>query len=190
MARPRAFDETSVLLSIEDVFWRQGYEQTSYADLMRASGLGKGSLYAAFGDKQALYLKALGGYIDREIGEIGAMLLDPRTPGLARITAFLDYPVQAVAANNDRRGCFLCNAAVDLAPHDPAAARMISSALSAARQGIGVAIAACGPTAVTADGLLAAYLGMRVLAKAGADVASLKAARDTAMLGFGGASGS
>lgn len=182
MARPRAFDETEVLRSLEDVFWRQGYEATSYDDLMRASGLGKGSLYAAYGDKRSLYLKALAGYIDHEIGALAAILMDEGLPGRTRIGTLFDEAVRAVEIANDRRGCFLCNAAVDQAAHDPDVAKMVGDAMNSARGAIDVALSACGPTKANADGVLAAFLGMRVLAKSGADIASLKAARDNALL--------
>lgn len=186
MARPRAFDETKVLRSLGDVFWRQGYEATSYEDLMRASGLGKGSLYAAFGDKRALYLKALAGYIDTEIGALSAILLDDRRSGPDRIRALFDEVVQTVEVSNDRRGCFLCNAAIDRAAHDPDVGKLVAEALDAARAAVGAAIKACGPVKANADGVLAAFLGMRVLAKSGADLASLKAARDNALSPFRG----
>ena len=186
MARPRAFDETEILRSLEDVFWRKGYEATSYDDLMRASGLGKGSLYAAFGDKQALYLKALEGYIDREIGALGAILVDDGLPGPARLRALFNDTVKAVEVRNDRRGCFLCNATIDQTAHNPDVAKLVRSALDAARGAIDVAIKACGETEANADGVLAAFLGMRVLAKSGADVSVLKAARDNALLPFRG----
>jgi AcrR family transcriptional regulator len=182
MPRPRSFDADIALAAVEDLFWRQGYEMTSYADLMEATGLGKGSLYAAFGDKQALYLKALQAYITREIGEAGAILTDPGQSGEYRIAALMQMPINAVRERGDRRGCFLCNAAVDLAPHDPLAAEMIASALNDATAAIGAALGACRSTRASAEGLLAAYLGMRVLAKAGAPVAALVAARDTALL--------
>lgn len=184
MARPRAFDETEVLRSLEDVFWRKGYEATSYDDLMCASGLGKGSLYAAFGDKRALYLKALEGYIANEIGALGAILIDDRLSGLARIRALFDETVRAVEVDNDRRGCFLCNAAVDQVAHDPDVAKIVGEAMNTAKGAISFAIKACGPTEANADGVLAAFLGMRVLAKSGADLVSLKAARNNALLPF------
>ena len=62
MARKREFDEEEVLEALCDVFWEHGYDGTSYSQIMAATGLQKGSLYAAFGDKKALYLKAIGRY--------------------------------------------------------------------------------------------------------------------------------
>ena len=62
MARPRQFDEIQVIEKVMKVFWAKGYEATSMQDLVVASGLLKGSLYGAFGDKQALYMVALKHY--------------------------------------------------------------------------------------------------------------------------------
>jgi AcrR family transcriptional regulator len=60
--RPRSFDAETVLDTVQEVFWRQGYEGTSYTDLTAATGLNKPSLYAAFGDKEALFAAALDRY--------------------------------------------------------------------------------------------------------------------------------
>ncbi|MGL4237956.1 TetR/AcrR family transcriptional regulator, partial [Tabrizicola sp.] len=60
--RPRGFDPDQVLNQAQDVFWRQGYDGTSYTDLMAATGLNKPSLYAAFGDKESLFAAALNRY--------------------------------------------------------------------------------------------------------------------------------
>jgi TetR/AcrR family transcriptional regulator, transcriptional repressor for nem operon len=59
MSRPREFDHTEVLHKIADVFIANGYNGTSVSMLTEASGLGRQSLYNAFGDKQSLYLKAI-----------------------------------------------------------------------------------------------------------------------------------
>src|ERR1700752_3519798 len=70
MARPRSFDEQSVLQAVRDRFWDAGYAATSLDDLMQVSGLGKGSLYAAFGDKHQLFLRALRSYADNTASEL------------------------------------------------------------------------------------------------------------------------
>jgi AcrR family transcriptional regulator len=64
MGRPRQFDEKHVLRAVREQFWNAGYAATSLEDLKRVSGLGKGSLYAAFGDKHQLFLRALRSYND------------------------------------------------------------------------------------------------------------------------------
>ena len=63
MARPREFDIDHVLNAAMHAFWQRGYEATSLADLMEATGLQKGSLYKAFGDKHSLFMQALNRYL-------------------------------------------------------------------------------------------------------------------------------
>src|SRR3954468_17375100 len=60
--RPRAFDAERALDAALTVFWRKGYEGASLADLTRAMGINRPSLYAAFGDKETLFRKAMDRY--------------------------------------------------------------------------------------------------------------------------------
>jgi AcrR family transcriptional regulator len=60
MARPRGFDEKQVLQAARDEFWSCGYAATSIDDVAALTGLGKGSLYGAFGDKHALFRLSAG----------------------------------------------------------------------------------------------------------------------------------
>ena len=91
MVRPRQFDEETVLCAARDQFWDAGYAATSLQDLMRVTGLGKGSLYAAFGDKHELFLRVLRRYatsldeavrgsIDSKVGGCDAAPVDVSTP--------------------------------------------------------------------------------------------------------------
>jgi AcrR family transcriptional regulator len=77
MARPRQFDEERVLRAIRDQFWDAGYAATSLEDLVHVSGLGKDSLYAAFGDKHQLFLRALRSYTDVSRGSVVSGHLHP-----------------------------------------------------------------------------------------------------------------
>ncbi|MGZ3239609.1 MAG: TetR/AcrR family transcriptional regulator, partial [Burkholderiaceae bacterium] len=70
--RPRNFDENAVLDSALEVFWGHGFQGASLAELTEAMGLSKPSLYAAFGDKESLYLKALARYADVQIAKHAA----------------------------------------------------------------------------------------------------------------------
>src|SRR6202795_3561961 len=62
--RPRSFDIDRALDRALQVFWRKGYEGASLSDLTKAVGVNRPSLYAAFGDKEALFRKVLGRYLD------------------------------------------------------------------------------------------------------------------------------
>ena len=59
MGRPREFDVSTARSAIRDEFWQRGFAATSVDDLLAATGLGKGSFYAAFGDKERLYLETV-----------------------------------------------------------------------------------------------------------------------------------
>src|SRR4029453_6387021 len=62
--RPRSFDVEAAVERAMDVFWSRGYHATALPDLLRATKLSRGSLYAAFGDKHSLFLLALDRFID------------------------------------------------------------------------------------------------------------------------------
>jgi TetR/AcrR family transcriptional repressor of nem operon len=72
MARVREFDTEAAVEAAMQVFWCRGYEATSVQDLVDATGVGRGSLYAAFGSKEGLYLAAL----DRYREQLAAPMLD------------------------------------------------------------------------------------------------------------------
>ena len=77
MPRPRTFDESDVIAAARDEFWSRGYGATSVEDLTAATGLGKGSLYGAFGDKHALFIRALDDYITTALDGVHAQLPTP-----------------------------------------------------------------------------------------------------------------
>jgi TetR/AcrR family transcriptional repressor of nem operon len=117
MARTREFDETAVLEKALDLFWRQGYEATSVRDLTAALGISSSSLYAAFGDKRAVYLQALAHY---RVGELEAVReqLAGDEAALLVLRRFLSTVIEALLADTERGGSFTLNAAVELGPHD------------------------------------------------------------------------
>ena len=77
MARPREFDEERVLQAALEVFRAKGFEGTRLCDLEQATGLGRGSLYGAFGDKRTLFLKVLGRYLSSSLDERLSLLHRP-----------------------------------------------------------------------------------------------------------------
>ena len=68
---------SEVVAAARDEFWKRGYAATSVDDLTAATGLGKGSLYGAFGDKHSLYLRALDDYISSSLDDVRASLRNP-----------------------------------------------------------------------------------------------------------------
>jgi TetR/AcrR family transcriptional repressor of nem operon len=69
VARPREFDETSVLDAAMNCFWSHGYETTSVRDLANQMGITGASLYNAFGDKRSLYRRSLEYYLEQSVRE-------------------------------------------------------------------------------------------------------------------------
>lgn len=116
MARPRSFDEAVVLEKATRLFWNQGFEATTMADLVEATGLAKGSLYQAFGDKRRLYLRALRNYLDE--GRMNmARSLRSAPSGRQAVSEWIRRMVER-AAGKGRFGCFGVNACVELGAHD------------------------------------------------------------------------
>ena len=94
-------------MSALDAFWEKGYEATSMADLVKATGMHKGSLYQAFGDKKALFMAALRAYVDTmeaQFRELAAQAPSPR----AAIEAVMDAMIETAAGEGSlHRGCLL-----------------------------------------------------------------------------------
>src|ERR1700693_5053048 len=80
--RPRSFDLDQALDRALQVFWRKGYEGTSLADLTGAMGINRPSLYAAFGDKEALFRKALDRYAEGPASYVRETLKEPTARGV------------------------------------------------------------------------------------------------------------
>ena len=105
MARPREFDEDQVAEALLQTFWNLGYAATTLPHLSSASGLGPGSLYAAFGNKEAMF----GIAIDRYQAYLAeAFVSDAR--GLEAIRILFNKVVSLTVKDPDRRGCLVINA--------------------------------------------------------------------------------
>lgn len=93
MARPRSFDPHEALDLARDVFWRQGFQGTSLDDITVATGLTKPSLYAAFGDKNTLFLKVLDRYHERVVANAERVLNEgPARDAIERwLTSFVPF---------------------------------------------------------------------------------------------------
>lgn len=107
-------------------FWAKGYEATSLADLMAVTGLHKGSLYQAFGDKHSLFVQALSRYLEdmgRQVGEIVASAESP----IDALHQVLHRMIDIVDSDNDcPMGCLAVNSLIELAPHDPEVQRILN----------------------------------------------------------------
>ncbi|MEO1201974.1 MAG: TetR/AcrR family transcriptional regulator [Pseudomonadota bacterium] len=115
VGRPRQFDEEAALEAAMDAFWAKGYEATSMADLCSSTGLHKGSLYQAFGDKHQLFMKALKAYSDQQFKEVAAAAFNADSP-IENIKSAVHVICGRAGQVN---GCMMINSMVELAPHDP-----------------------------------------------------------------------
>src|SRR5207244_901345 len=99
---------------------------TSMADLVEHLGIARASIYATFGGKRELYLKALDRYGEVGQAELLSALSQPG-PALPAVRALLTRYATESANDSDRRGCFVVNTAVELAPRDPGATRRVQA---------------------------------------------------------------
>ncbi|MET1036328.1 MAG: helix-turn-helix domain-containing protein [Arthrobacter sp.] len=128
MGRTQTFDTTTVVEAARDVFWRLGYDATSLGDLERATGLGRSSLYHAFGSKRGLFDAAVENYLDeivrpRLAGLTGDVPADGDDPAAARaaLTSYFADMSDAVAAlghDDGRAGCLMLISTAGQGGHD------------------------------------------------------------------------
>jgi len=108
--RPRSFDRDAALERAMEVFWSKGYEATSLNDLTEAMGINPPSLYAAFGDKERLYLQAVERYLQWRRETIGR-LLDEAPTAREAIETVLRESVIELSKSCHPRGCMLAMSA-------------------------------------------------------------------------------
>jgi TetR/AcrR family transcriptional repressor of nem operon len=120
VGRPKQFDPDAAVDRAMDVFWRKGYAGTTPQDLVDELGIGKGSLYATFGSKRALFDRALERYREQQADTL-TRIIDQPGPVKPRLRAAMQFIIEANAADPDRRGCLAVNTAAELAGADPKA---------------------------------------------------------------------
>jgi AcrR family transcriptional regulator len=127
--RPRAYDADAALAQAMGAFWRFGYSATSLDQLSDATDMNRPSLYAAFGDKRALYLQTLDRYTERSKEGI-AKALDPELSLAEGLQRFYDSALAAYLPSGDpARGCYLIGTAVTEALGDEEVRTRLASAL-------------------------------------------------------------
>jgi TetR/AcrR family transcriptional regulator, transcriptional repressor for nem operon len=174
MPRERSFSEPNVLDRLTDAFTTHGYVGTSMALLQEATGLGKQSLYNTFGDKQAMYLKAIDCAVQRFVQ--GAAAMDAAADGRAAVAVYFDILVRNCASDDPaQQHCIVTSGlleGVDEAPLNWA----LTSRWKATHELLRVAvergqrdgsIANPAPSAELAEVLMTLTSGLRVAARAG-----------------------
>ncbi|MDI3406312.1 TetR/AcrR family transcriptional regulator [Streptomyces cavernicola] len=191
MARTKEFDPDAALDAALELFWRRGYEATSMADLVAQLGIGRASLYATFGSKRELYLKAMDRYAQSRDPRLLADLSQPG-PVLPAVRALVRR-FAAEAADDQLRlaGCLVTNTAAELAPHDPAAARRVEVSWDRVETPLHAALVRAQAQGELPEGrdplalarmLLVLLQGLRVVGKASQDPARVRDAAEQALL--------
>ena len=131
MARPREFDEHVVLDAAIQCFWAKGFEATSMRDLIDCMGITGASVYNAFGDKRALYCKALTHYLESSFGE-RVIRLESTLPPQQAIEMFFVEIIDRSMNDTRHRGCMMVNSTLEAAPDAPDAQAIIDDFLARA----------------------------------------------------------
>ena len=132
--RPREFDVDEALAAALRVFWTKGYEAASLTDLTDAMGITRPSLYAAFGNKEALFLHALDLYEREKMAYVGAALDAPSARGVVR--NMLAGAIANFTAEDECRGCMGVIASVACKAVEPSISTHVAARAESARLAI------------------------------------------------------
>ncbi len=192
MARPTEFDRDAALLAAQKLFWCQGYGATSLNQLLQAMGIGRGSFYAAFGDKRSLFVECLDHFALRTLEMMQAAWERHRSP--RAFAEFFEQTVSRVPGRRAGRGCMMVNTVLELADVDDGLNRLAASHLA----GMEALFARCFdelqrsgqyPDTASPQDLAASLMivnqGLRVASRKGASQAQLQRTVDTTLHALG-----
>jgi TetR/AcrR family transcriptional repressor of nem operon len=131
MARTREFDIDAAVGAAMEAFRRTGYEGTSMRDLAEATGLGSGSIYAAFGSKEGLYLASLDLYRQRYAMPLTELMRSAGIDVRELIREVFVGTVDEIAKDGRRRACLIVAAAMERARDDDRVAARLRSTTQA-----------------------------------------------------------
>ncbi len=186
--RRKQFDPAVALDSAMELFWAQGYEATSVADLVGAMGINRFSLYDTFGDKHELYLAACRRYEELIVERL--QMFENAPSGLAAIRGFFDLMAKSAGTDAGRRGCLLVNSAVEKGIHDEAIGAWCRQAGGRMEDALRAALTRAADAGELREGAdpreLAAFIttliqGLVVSIKAGAGTAHVRSVARTAL---------
>ena len=193
VVRPREFILEEVLDKAVETFWSKGYEATSIQDLVENMGIQRGSLYAAFGDKQRLFLTVLDRYRKMVVKKL-LDILDSHASGKAAIRQFFLAVVEHIMTAGPLRGCLVTNSAVERGLRDTATAKKVSLCLLQLENGFYKTLVRARDTGEIDERLnlraIARYLtsslqGLLVMGKVRAERQALKDVVDVTLRVFG-----
>ncbi|BAH37108.1 MAG TPA: TetR/AcrR family transcriptional regulator [Gemmatimonas aurantiaca] len=186
MARPRQFDEDQVIDQVTRTFWERGYANTSIADLETATGLGRQSLYCAFGDKHALFVRALERYATLGERHMPVTAFSSAAP-LEQLRCMLRATIDTATAPDAPGACLMVQAMTEFGTTDAevlARCRANSTRIETwvgrlIEQAAAVGALAPGLTPATVTTLvMAQHFGIPILARSGVPAAQLQSSVD------------
>jgi len=173
MSRVKTFNEEDATEQAMALFWTNGYEPTSIADLTQAMGINKGSLYHSFGSKKNLFIRALLKY-DVEHRQATLARMSEITDPVVSIDTLFSLLVKQSLEDVEKKGCMLVNSALEMPHHDDDIKAIVVAGMNdfedyfrrqlviAKQNG---AVLANLDISETAKGLLTLVVGLRVLAR-------------------------
>jgi AcrR family transcriptional regulator len=117
MAGVRQFDEEQAFAQALDVFWRKGFRATSMLDLAEATGVQRGSLYNAYGDKEEIFMRVFEQYTTEFL--VGARHALDKPDVRDALTAFFTYAIRTISQGSPPRGCLSTKTAIEIDPESP-----------------------------------------------------------------------
>jgi TetR/AcrR family transcriptional regulator, transcriptional repressor for nem operon len=128
MVGVRQFDEQELIASALDVFWRKGLHDATMQDLAAATGVQRGSLYNAYGDKEAIFLRAFDQYAEQFLEASAKALADG--DAAARLKSFFDMIIVNMTSGTPQRGCLTTRTALDAAISSPEVRQRVQGLLA------------------------------------------------------------
>ena len=194
MARPKEFDQERALHRAISIFSQKGFAATSTDDLMRAMDVGRQSMYDTFGDKRALFLKALEVYVTEKVRSINVELQTPGSPLASIRRALVHFAERRDLSSTD--GCMGINAICEFGMRDEDVTRITRRAARTQRHALMDALRraqmegeldAQTDLESLADFFESTLAGIRIAAKAGKTRPALKRIAEVASVVFAGA---
>lgn len=178
MAGARQFDEQEVIAAALDVFWRKGLHDATMQDLAAAAGVQRGSLYNAYGDKEAIFLRAFDQYAVQFLEAAGLALAEGSAA--ARLRNLLDMVIVNMTSGSPTRGCLTTRTALDADISSADVRERVQGVLGRLERIVGKAIvAASGKLTTTEANRIARVVvtftrGLAVMERAGYSRTQLK----------------
>ncbi|MEY4267677.1 MAG: hypothetical protein RIS90_2212 [Pseudomonadota bacterium] len=164
MSRPIAFDRPQAVNRALALFWRQGYQATTLADLLQAMGISRSSFYAAFGDKRSFFIECLDLWAARTLGVVQRTRAE--MPPLDALQDFFERSFVVARGSKANWGCMLVNTVLEMADVDDGLAARASHHLGEMQQVFQACLLDAGATPARAEELAAMLMlfneGIRV----------------------------